>query len=118
MEYTFDSTRTAQHMVVTGAKARYPDVDITIAHGGGMLPLRHQRLVKYWMDGKNDIFDSFYFELTATTEHAQIRALVDFAKLDRCMMGFDFPFMKPDWYDPLQKSLQSYGFSPEDLRAI
>ncbi len=70
------------------------------------------------MDGKNDIFDSFFFELTATTEHAQIRVLLAFAKIERCMMGFDFPFMKPDWFDPLQKNLEDYGFSSADLRSI
>ncbi len=118
MEYTFDSTRMAQHMVATGAKARFPDIAVIVAHGGAMLPLTHQRLVKYWMDGKNDIFDTFYFELTATTEHPQIRALMAFADPDRCMMGFDFPFMKPDWYDPLQGDLESYGFSPGELRAV
>ena len=118
MEYTFDSTRMAEHLVMTGAKAKFPDVAIIVAHGGAMLPLSHQRLVKYWMDGKNDIFDTFYFEFTATTEHSQIRALMEFAKPERCMMGFDFPFMKPDWYDPLQKNLESYGFSSEELRAV
>ena len=118
MEYIFDSTRMAQQMVATGQKAKYPNVAVIVAHGGAMLPLSHQRLVKYWMDGKNDIFDTFYFELTATTEHPQIRALLEFAKPERCMMGFDFPFMKPDWYDPLQRHLESYSFAPGELRAI
>ena len=118
MEYVFDSTRMAQQMVVTGQKAKYPNVAVIVAHGGAMLPLSHQRLVKYWMDGKNDIFDTFYFELTATTEHPQIGALLEFAKPERCMMGFDFPFMKPDWYDPLQRHLEGYSFAPGELRAI
>ena len=118
MEYTFDSTRMAERLVTSGTKAKYPDVAIIVAHGGGTLPLSYQRVVKYWMDGRNDIFDSFYFELTATTEHSQIRALMAFAKIEKCMMGFDFPFMKPDWYDPLQKNLEDYGFAAEDLRAI
>ena len=40
------------------------------------------------------------------------------AKPDRCMMGFDFPFMKPDWFDALQTSLESYGFSSDELRSV
>ena len=110
LEYTFDSTRMAEKLVASGAKARYPDIAIIVAHGGATLPLSHQRLVKYWMNGKNDIFDSFFFELTATTEHAQIAALMVMAKPDRCMMGFDFPFMKPDWFDALQANLETYDF--------
>ncbi len=110
LEYTFDSTRMAEKLVASGAKARYPDIAIIVAHGGATLPLSHQRLVKYWMNGKNDIFDSFFFELTATTEHAQIAALMAMAKPDRCMMGFDFPFMKPDWFDALQANLETYDF--------
>ena len=118
LEYTFDSTRMAEKLVTSGMKAKYPDVAIIVAHGGATLPLSHQRLVKYWMDGRNDIFDTFYFELTATTEHAQIAALMAMTKPDRCTMGFDFPFMKPDWFDALQASLESYGFSWDDLRSI
>ena len=118
LEYTFDSTRMAASLVASGAKGKYPDIAIIVAHGGATLPLSHQRLVKYWMDGKNDIFDTFYYELTATTEHAQIDALMAMAKLDRCMMGFDFPFMKPGWFDALQANLESYRFSPEDLQAV
>ena len=118
MEYTFDSTRMAQHMVTTGAKAKFSDIAIIVAHGGAMLPLTHQRLVKYWMNGENDIFDTFDYEMTATTEHSKIRALMAFANLDRCMMGFDFPFMKPNWYDPLQESLESYDFPPGELQAV
>ncbi len=118
LEYTFDSTRMAEKLVASGAKAKYPDIAIIVAHGGATLPLSHQRLVKYWMDGKNDIFDTFFFELTATTEHAQIAALMAMTEVDRCMMGFDFPFMKPDWFDALQTSLESYGFSSDELRSV
>ncbi len=118
LEYTFDSTRMAEKLVASGAKAKYPDIAIIVAHGGATLPLSYQRLVKYWMDGKNDIFDTFFFELTATTEHAQIAALMAMTEVDRCMMGFDFPFMKPDWFDALQTSLESYGFSSDELRSV
>lgn len=118
MEYTFDSTRMAVSLVHTGCKEKYPDVGIIVAHGGGTLPFNYQRVVKYWMNGKHDVFDTFFYELTATTEPEQIRALMALAKPDRCMMGFDFPFMKPSWYDPLQKSLEAYDFPPGELRSV
>ena len=118
LEYTFDSTRMAEKLVASGTKAKFPDIEIVVAHGGATLPLSHQRLVKYWMDGKNDIFDTFFYELTATTEHAQIAALLAMAKPDRCMMGFDFPFMKPEWFDALQANLESYGLSSDQLRSV
>ncbi|WP_187278579.1 amidohydrolase family protein [Methylobacterium sp. WL64] len=118
MEYIFDSTRMAQQLVSSGAKAKFPDIAIIVCHGGGTLPISHQRLVKYWMDGKNQLFDTFYYELTATTEHEQLAALLAMTAPDRCMMGFDFPFMKPDWFDPLQGKLESYGFTPEELKGV
>ena len=118
MEYIFDSTRMAQRMVASGAKAKFPDVSIIVAHGGAALPLTHQRLVKYWMHDKNDIFDTFFYELTATTEPEQIAALMATTRPDHCMMGFDFPFMKPDWYEPLQAKLEAYGFIPDELESI
>ena len=33
-------------------------------------------------------------------------------------MGFGNPFMKPEWWGPLQKSLEAYDFDPGVLRAI
>ena len=90
LEYTFDSTRMAEKLVASGAKARYPDIAIIVAHGGATLPLSHQRLVKYWMNGKNDVFGTFFFELTATTEHAQVATLMAMTEPGRCMKGLTF----------------------------
>lgn len=118
MEYTFDSTRMAMDLVNGGQKAKYPDVGVIVAHGGGTLPFNYQRVLKYWMGGENNVFDTFFFDLTATTEPEQIRALMALAKPDHCMMGFDFPFMKPDWYPPLQESLEQFDFTPEELHAV
>ena len=118
MEYTFDSTRMAMSLVHGGRKEKYPDVGIIVAHGGGTLPFNYQRVVKYAMNGQHDVFNTFFYDLTATTEPAQIRALMAFAKPDQCMMGFDFPFMKPAWFDPLQKNLESYDFPAGELRAV
>lgn len=118
MEYTFDSTRMAQQLVTTGVKAKHPDIAIIVCHGGGTLPVSHQRLVKYWMGGKNDLFGTFYYELTATTEHEQIAVLLAMTSPDRCLMGFDFPFMKPEWFGPLQEKLETYNFTPQELAGV
>ena len=117
-EFVFDSTRMAQNLVQTGTKAKYPDITIIVAHGGGTLPYTGQHLVKYAMGGKNDIFNTFAFELTATTEPEQIRALMALADPTQCFMGFDHPFMKPDWWKPLQKTLEAYESAPGILRSI
>ena len=118
LEYTFDSTRMAQHLVQTGAKKRYPDVTIIVAHGGGTLPYSKPRLVKYAMGNKDDVFDTFAYEMTATTEPEQIRALLSLAHPDNCFMGFDYPFMKPEWWDELQSSLEGFAFAEGVLRGI
>ena len=117
-EFVFDSTRMAQNLVQTGTKAKYPDITIIVAHGGGTLPYTSQRLVKYAMGGKNDIFNTFAYELTATTEPEQIRALMALADPTQCFMGFDYPFMEPSWWGPLQKTLEAYDFAPGVLRSI
>ncbi len=118
MEYLFDSSRWAESMVQNGTKAKYPDATMIVAHSGGTLPLSQQRLVKFLMQGKNEIFNTFAYELTACTEPEQIRCLMSTADPKLCMMGFDNPFMKPDWWGPLQKSLEAYDFPPGVLRSI
>ena len=118
MEYVFDTTRVAQNLVHGGAKAKYPDMTIVLAHGGGTLAVTKQRVVKFLMAGRNDIFGTFAYELTATTEPEQVRALMAFADPGLCFMGFDNPFMKPEWWGPLQETLEAYDFGPGVLRAI
>ena len=118
MEYVFDSTRMAQNLVHSGAKAKFPDITIMVAHGGGTLPFTKQRVVKFLMEGKNDLFDTFAYELTATTEPEQIRALMSIANPKLCYMGFDNPFMKPGWWGPLQETLEAYEFGPGVLEDI
>ena len=118
MEYLFDSSRWVQSMVQNGIKAKYPDATFIVAHSGGTIPLTQQRVVKFLMQGKNEIFNTFAYELTGTTEPEQIRCLMATADPKLCMMGFDNPFMKPDWWGPLQKSLETYDFPPGVLRAI
>ena len=118
MEYVFDSTRMAQNLVHTGTKSKFHEIIIIVAHGGGTLPFTKQRVVKFLMDGKNDVFDTFAYELTATTEPEQIRALMTIADPKRCYMGFDNPFMKPEWWGPLQKTLETYDFGPGVLQGI
>ena len=118
MEYLFDSSRWAQSMVHNGIKAKYPDATFIVAHSGGTIPLTQQRIVDFLMEGKNEIFNTFAYELTATTKHEQIRCLMATADPKLCMMGFDNPFMKPDWWGPLQESLEAYDFAPGVLRGI
>ena len=118
MEYVFDSTRMAQSLVHNGVKAKYADMTIMVAHGGGTLPFTKQRVVKFLMNGKNDLFSTFGYEMTATTEPEQIRATMTIADPKLCFMGFDNPFMKPDWWGPLQDTLEAYDFDPGVLRDI
>ena len=118
MEYLFDTTRMAQSLVHNGTKAKYPDITFIVAHAGGTLPMTKQRIVKFLMDGKSDLFRTFAYELTATTEPEQIECLMASADPALCMMGFDNPFMKPEWWGPLQKLLEEYPFSPGILAAV
>ena len=89
-----------------------------VAHGGGTLPFTKQRVLKFLMNGENDIFDTFAYGLTATTEPEQIRALMAIADPKLCFMGFDNPFMKSSWWSPLRESLESYEFAPGVLKGI
>ena len=118
MEYTFDSTRMAQNLVVHGAKAKFRDLTIFVAHAGGTLPFTKQRVLKYFLEGKDDLYSTFAYEMTATTEPEQIRCLMATADPNMCFMGFDNPFMPPTVWAPLQKTLEAYDFPPGVLRSI
>lgn len=100
IDYPFDTTRTAVHLVVNGVVSRYPNVRIILSHAGGFLPYAAQRVATVApMANKNSPsadtvlaqLQTFYFD-TALSAPSALPSLAAFAKPGHILYGSDFPY--------------------------
>jgi aminocarboxymuconate-semialdehyde decarboxylase len=92
---------TAAHLVMAGVLERHPDLRILLAHAGGAVQalrgrLRHSHT--FQPDARSRLTESpvdsirrFYFDTVAHDE-TLLRATIDFAGVDRVLLGSDYPF--------------------------
>jgi len=60
-----------------------------------------------------------HFDLTASTHHGALSAMLRLMPVSQLLLGFDFPFMPPATVAPAIASLESFeGLSSDDQRAI
>lgn len=100
VDYPFDTTRTAVHLLLNGVITRYTNVRIILSHAGGFLPYAAYRVAEVSAllrkdasarDGLLDQLRSFYFD-TALSSPSALPSLVEFAKPDHLLFGSDFPY--------------------------
>ena len=132
LEFMFESTRMAANMVLSGAKAKFHRINIICTHGGGTIPyLAHRIGVLEPLFGaghgrptltRQEIFDglaSFYYDLTAATDPAQLDAIRRLVPTSRLLMGFDYPMMPATEIAPAKASFEAYGkFAATDQELI
>ncbi|WP_027819433.1 amidohydrolase family protein [Paraburkholderia bannensis] len=100
LDYPFDTTRTAAHLMLNGVVTRYPNVRIILSHAGGFLPYAALRIAEISAitrddvpsaQGILDLMRTFYFD-TALSSPSALPSLAAFAKPDRILFGSDFPY--------------------------
>lgn len=101
VDYPFDTTRTAVHMVLNGVVDRYPEVKIILSHAGGFLPYASRRFAELSAaldpngpsaDALIDKFQRFYFDTALSTGAAALPSLMAFARQGHVLYGSDFPY--------------------------
>lgn len=113
-DFTFETTRTALHLVSSGYKTKYPDIIISLAHAGGTLPMIHDRAALCMaMVDKNTTaeqyeaaFKTFYFDTALSSSKSSLKALFAFADPTHVFYGSDIPWAGESITDSNTKSLQ------------
>ena len=107
-EFTFDTTRAATLMMVTGLTQRYPGIRFQLAHAGGTLPFVSHRvsvasqtvLGDLWprglpkpsvLDMKNQI-SRFYYDTALSGSSAAMAGVLAVTGRDHIVFGSDWPF--------------------------
>lgn len=101
VDYPFESTRTAVHMVFNGVLDDYPDVKIILSHAGGFLPYAVTRfcLLQSGLDpagpSADDLeakFRRFYFDTALSSSSYALPSFLAFADPTHILYGSDFPY--------------------------
>jgi aminocarboxymuconate-semialdehyde decarboxylase len=124
VEYPYETTRNAVHMVATGVMDRYPHVKIILSHAGGFLPYAVHRFAEPGpvLNPKGptaaellDKFRLFYFD-TALTGTAAFPSLMAFAGSDRVLYGSDFCYAPPALGKIFTAQLDAYHVLSDDQK--
>ncbi|HEY4404983.1 MAG TPA: amidohydrolase family protein [Xanthobacteraceae bacterium] len=103
MEYPFDTTRMAVHLILTGALDRFPGIKFILSHGGGTLPYLRWRIgsgpgvdegLPQWPREKfADYFSRFWYDNAIACDPPATAAMKSIAGLDKVLFGTDWPFI-------------------------
>jgi len=133
LEYPFDSTRAINSLILSGTLSRCPDIRFIVSHGGGTIPYLAPRFAPFMAakpgeppdlvgPGSKEVMEMLrrlYFDLTASTHHGALSAMLQLMPPSQLLLGFDFPFMPPATIAPVIASLESFeGLSSDDQQAI
>jgi hypothetical protein len=97
-EYPFDTVRAIENLLLTGQRAKYLDIKMIFAHGGGAIPFLATRIAgmaSLPSLGGLSVPESmaqlagYYFDTAATTSAIQLAALKSFVGADQIVTGSD-----------------------------
>ncbi|WP_328715291.1 amidohydrolase family protein [Nocardia salmonicida] len=100
LDFPFDTTRTAVHMVANGVFRRHKRVRVILSHGGGFLPYAAFRFIgaAQFNPGiaSEEIFEDlqrFYLDTALSSTPVAMPSLLAFADPTHITYGSDFPYV-------------------------
>ncbi|PLB52206.1 amidohydrolase 2 [Aspergillus steynii IBT 23096] len=117
-EYPFDTVRAIENLLLTGQRARYPDVRMIFAHGDGALPYLASRIAgmsSMPFLGGLSVSESmgqlagYFFDTASATSRVQLQALKEFVGVGGLVTGTDYPYVPTTQAQPAVKAIQSNG---------
>jgi predicted TIM-barrel fold metal-dependent hydrolase len=129
VEYPFDTTRMAAHLMFSGAIKRFPNIKFILAHAGGTLPYLAWRLYscqmvspkfpKWSYDEIRAGLQHFWYDTALSAGPEMIGCLKSMVGLDQIIFGSDWPFGNSDATAVCAENLSTAGFlSDEEATAI
>ncbi|MCA1457062.1 amidohydrolase [Bradyrhizobium sp. BRP22] len=99
LDFPFDTTRTALHMVANGVMSRHTQIKVILSHAGGFLPYAAYRFTGASQFNPGTTAESimadmkrFYFDTALSSTPAALPSLLAFADPTHITFGSDFPF--------------------------
>lgn len=127
LEYPFDTTRMATHLMLSGALARFPHVRIILPHAGGALPYMVWRLfvsqmvsehVPEWPYKKlRAELARFWYDTALSAGPEMLACLQSVAGADHIVFGSDWPMANDKAAALCARNLSAPDFACESRRA-
>lgn len=101
IEFPFDTTRAISNLFITGARNRFPRINMIFSHGGGVLPFLAERIIGTatqqvfgGFDGADLLrqFKGYWFDTANALSKPQLAALDEFNGAGRLLTGTDCGF--------------------------
>lgn len=123
LEYTFDTTRAATHLMYSGALERFPQVRFILSHAGGSLPYLAWRLyvapkisskVAQWpYERILAALRRFWYDTALSAGPQMMACLFSVAGSERVVFGSDWPFATGPAVAEAVKNLSTPAFVSE-----
>jgi predicted TIM-barrel fold metal-dependent hydrolase len=99
LEFLFDTTRAIVDLVLTGAIAKHPNLEVIVPHAGAVLPLVADRVAAFSLvlqvdpvvDVQRDL-GRLHYDLAGFPVPRQLEALLTVTERDHLHYGSDYPF--------------------------
>lgn len=126
VDFPYQTTKTATHLVVTNRVKENPDVKIILSHAGGFLPYSADRFAVIsfalgcgkTMRGIHKDFKKFYYDTALSSGTPALKALLEYADPDRILFGSDFPHAKLAGSEYFTQQLDRFPFESGQLKKI
>ncbi|WP_037911187.1 amidohydrolase family protein [Actinacidiphila yeochonensis] len=126
LDFPFDTTRTALHMVANGVMSRHTQLKVILSHGGGFLPYAAVRFAgaSQFVPGTTSegiLADlrRFYFDTALSATPYSLPSLLAFAEPGHVLYGSDSPFASEPWGVEFDAGLDGYsGWQPGQQHAV
>ncbi len=127
VEYPFDTTRMAAHLMFSGAIERFARVRFILSHAGGTLPFLAWRLFccqmvsprfPKWSEEKiRAALRHFWYDTAMAAGPEMLTCLMSFVGAERVVFGSDWPLVSDPGLDQCLKNLSAPGFLSESEQA-
>ncbi|MBH5335591.1 amidohydrolase [Streptomyces pactum] len=126
VDFPYDTTRTALHMIVNGVRSRYRRMKVILPHAGGFLPYAAHRFaaagrLRPGVTPEDVLADlrSFHFDTAFVAGPTTLPTLLAFAGAGRVLYGSDFPMLPEEWGTGFDTALDEHPYpGPEDRYAV
>lgn len=126
LDFPFDTTRTALHLVANGVMSRYTRLKVILSHAGGFLPYAAVRFAGAAQfvpgttpEGILTDLRRFYFDTALSSTPYALPSLLAFAAPGHVLYGSDWPFAAEEWGVGFDAGLDGYaGWRPGQLEDV
>lgn len=134
LEFTFNTTRAATNLILSGTMDRYPHIKFILGHAGGTLPYLRWRIDQSynWMSENLDEKDfvklskrpkeyiaDFYYETALSTQAPSFEALKHTTNNSHLLFGSDAHYAPENQSAEMIKIIENYeNFSDAEISAI